>query len=46
MIEMFEIKNELAPPIMVLCLKGEMNLINSVIFKNFQQKKKNCALWS
>ena len=39
MIDVFKIKNELAPPIMdspiKLCLTGEMNLITSVIFKNF-----------
>ena len=35
MIEMFKIKNELAPPIMDSCLRGEMNLITSAIFKNF-----------
>ena len=35
MIEMFKIKNGLAPPIIDYCLKGEMNLITSVIFKNF-----------
>ena len=38
MIEMFKIKNELAPPI--------MNLITPAIFKAFGRKEKNCALWS
>ena len=38
MIEMFKIKNELAPPI--------MNLITPAIFKTFGRKEKNCALWS
>ena len=35
MIETFKIKNELAPQLWILCLRGEMNLITSVIFKNF-----------
>ena len=39
MTEVFKIKNELAPPVMdspiMLCLTGEMNLITSVIFKDF-----------
>ena len=41
MIEIFKIKNELAPPIIdSLCLKGDMNLKTSVIFNNFLQKKR------
>ena len=36
MIEIFKIKNELAPPIIdSLCLRGDMNLKTSVIFNNF-----------
>ena len=44
MIEMFKIKNELAPPIMDSCLRGEMNLITSAIFKNFWQKEKELCI--
>ena len=44
MIEMFKIKNELAPPIMDSCLRGEMNLITPAIFKNFWQKEKKLCI--
>ena len=43
MIEMFKITNELAPPI-IPCLKGEMNLIITIIFKKFRQKEEELCI--
>ena len=47
MIDMFKIKNELAPPIMVSMFQRRIEYYNLPNFQAFlTEKKKNYALWS
>ena len=46
MIEMFEIKNELAPPIMGSMFERRNESYKLHNFQEFSTEKKNCALWS